>query len=143
MNAPLNQLTERTVGGFRWTMLPDLQHRLLDENGLRIQQWLASGQARVVKNGPTRIVYRVELPGLSFFIKHNYVQDQRAWFRQMVRQSKARIEFDRVRDAASRGIPTISPLALAEEAKKRGISRAACVQVLKDEAKNKAKKGNE
>ncbi len=127
MNAPLNQLTERTVGGFRWTMLPDLQHRLLDENGLRIQQWLASGQARVVKNGPTRIVYRVELPGLSFFIKHNYVQDQRAWFRQMVRQSKARIEFDRVRDAASRGIPTISPLALAEEVTRIGSGESILI----------------
>lgn len=114
MNAILHQLTERTVGGFRWTMLPDLHQQLLNENGLRIQEWLASGQARIVKNGPTRTVYRVELPGLSFFVKHNYVHNSRAWFRQLVRPSKARMEFDRVRAAAARGIPTIAPLALAE-----------------------------
>ncbi len=114
MNATLHQLIERTVGGFRWTMLPNLHAQLLDEKGLRIPEWLASGQARIVKNGPTRIVYRVELPGLSFFVKHNYVHDQRAWFRQLVRQSKARREFDRVHAAAARGIPTIAPLALAE-----------------------------
>jgi len=32
----------------------------LDGDGLRMPQWLADGQARVVKQGPHRIVYRVE-----------------------------------------------------------------------------------
>ena len=108
-------LTQHTVAGFRWSMLGDLRTQLLDERGLRLPEWLASGQARIVKHGPHRIVYRVELPGLCFYVKHNFIHDQRAWFRQLVRHSKARMEFDRVLAAAERGIPTIAPLALAEQ----------------------------
>jgi len=115
MNSTLEQLTQRSVGGFRWSLIGDLHAKLLDERGLRLPEWLETGQARVVKQGPHRVVYRVELPGLSFYVKHNFVHDQRAWFRQLVRRSKARIEFDRVRAAALRGIPTIAPLALAEQ----------------------------
>jgi tRNA A-37 threonylcarbamoyl transferase component Bud32 len=106
---------DRSVGKFRWSMLPELKDQLLDENGLRLEEWLATGQARVVKQGPHRVVYRVELPGLSFYVKHNFVHDERAWFRQLVRQSKARMEYERMLAAAERGVPTISPLALAEE----------------------------
>jgi tRNA A-37 threonylcarbamoyl transferase component Bud32 len=115
MNEPTPPLAHLTVGGFRWSLRPELHGRLLDERGLRLPEWLEAGQARVVKRGPHRIVYRVELPGLSFYVKHNFVHDQRAWFRQLVRPSKARIEFDRVVAAARRGIPTIAPLALAEQ----------------------------
>lgn len=111
----LPSLTEHTVAGFRWSLRADLRARLLDERGLRLPEWLAAGQAHVVKQGPHRIVYRVELPGLNFYVKHNFIHDQRAWWRQLVRPSKARIEFDRVLAATSRGIPTIAPLALAEE----------------------------
>src|SRR5687767_5675378 len=115
MNAPLQRLMQYSIGGFRWSLLPDLHKLLLDERGLRLQEWLASGQARIVKHGPHRIVYRVELPGLCFYVKHNFVHDSRAWFRQLVRPSKARIEFDRVMAAVERGIPTIYPLAIAEQ----------------------------
>jgi hypothetical protein len=115
MNAPLQRLTQHSLGGFRWSLLPDLHKQLLDERGLRLQEWLASGQARIVKHGPHRIVYRVELPELCFYVKHNFVHDSRAWFRQLVRPSKARIEFDRVMAAVERGIPTIYPLAIAEQ----------------------------
>jgi tRNA A-37 threonylcarbamoyl transferase component Bud32 len=115
MNASLQRLTQFSVAGFRWSLMPDLQAQLLDDQGLRLAEWLQSGQARVVKQGPHRIVYRVELPGLCFYVKHNFIHDQRAWFRQLVRPSKARIEFDRVLAATQRGIPTIFPLALAEQ----------------------------
>ena len=77
MDAPLQQLTQQSVAGFHWSLLPDLRVRLLDERGLRLPEWLESGQAQVVKHGPHRIVYKVELPGLCFYIKHNLVQDQR------------------------------------------------------------------
>jgi tRNA A-37 threonylcarbamoyl transferase component Bud32 len=115
MNASLQRLAQLSVGGFRWSLLPDLHAQLLNEQGLRMPEWLQTGQARVVKQGPHRIVYRVELPGLCFYVKHNLVHDQRAWFRQLVRQSKARLEFERVMAATQRGIPTIFPLAMAEQ----------------------------
>ncbi|MBI1831538.1 MAG: phosphotransferase, partial [Planctomycetes bacterium] len=106
---------------------------LLDDQGLRLPEWLQSGQARIVKQGPHRIVYRVELPGLCFYVKHNFIHDQRAWFRQLVRQSKARIEYDRVVAAAERGIPTITPLALAEQETQIGSGESILItQSLED-----------
>src|SRR5438552_757988 len=115
MDSLLPSLSQLTVGGFRWSLLPNLRGQLLNDEGLRLPEWLQSGQARIVKQGPHRIVYRVELPGLCFYVKHNFIHDQRAWFRQLVRPSKARIEFERVLAATERGIPTIAPLALAEQ----------------------------
>ncbi len=133
MNASLQTLTQLSVGGFHWSLLPDLHAQLLDEQGLRLPEWLQSGQARVVKQGPHRIVYRVELPGLCFYVKHNFIHDQRAWFRQLVRPSKARLEFDRVLAATLRGIPTIAPLALAEQETRVGSGESILItQSLED-----------
>lgn len=127
MNAPLQRLTQQSVGGFRWSLLPDLQKQLLDENGLRLKEWLAAGQARIIKQGLHRIVYRVELPGISFYVKHNFVADRSTWFRQLVRPSKARIEYDRVVAANQRGIPTIFPLALGEEETRVGSGESILI----------------
>lgn len=127
MSSSGQSLSHLSVGGFRWSLLPDLRAHLLNDEGLRLPEWLQSGQARVVKQGPHRIVYRVELPGLCFYVKHNYVHDQRAWFRQLVRPSKARIEFDRVVAAAERGIPTIHPLALAEQETRVGSGESILI----------------
>jgi tRNA A-37 threonylcarbamoyl transferase component Bud32 len=109
--SPLNLVR---AGGVRWSLGPDLQQPLLDGAGLRLTEWLRSGQAHVVKQGPHRIVYRVELPGLCFYLKHNRVNDTRAWLRQLVRPSKARQEYDSALQIAARGVPTVSPLALGE-----------------------------
>src|SRR5260370_14180948 len=115
MDASVQRLAQLSVGGFRWSLLPELHGQLLNERGLRLPEWLHSGQARVVKQGPHRIVYRVELPGLCFYVKHNLIHDPWAGFRQLVRQIKARLEMSRVQAAAHRGIPTNSPLALADQ----------------------------
>jgi serine/threonine protein kinase len=111
MPSPLNLVH---AGGVRWSLVPDLQQPLLDDAGLRLTAWLRAGQAHVVKQGPHRIVYRVELPGLCFYLKHNRVNDTRAWLRQLVRPSKARQEYDSALEIAARGVPTVSPLALGE-----------------------------
>lgn len=126
-------LTEHCAGGFRWALLPGLEQQLLDGQGLRLREWLDGGQARIVKHGPHRVVYRVELPGLSFYVKHNFIHDQRAWLRQLVRHSKARIEFDRVLAARERGIPTIAPLAIAEQETQLGSGESILItQSLED-----------
>jgi tRNA A-37 threonylcarbamoyl transferase component Bud32 len=127
MTMPLQGLSNFSVAGFRWSLLPELRAKLLDDAGLRLPQWLESGAARVVKQGPHRIVYRVELPGLCFYVKHNFIHDPRAWCRQLVRPSKARIEFDRVVAAAQRGIPTIFPLAIAEEETRVGSGESILI----------------
>jgi hypothetical protein len=101
-----------TAGGMRWHVAPAYRHLLLDDAGLRLADWLAAGQARVVKHGPHRTVYHVIAPGLDCYLKHNRLPDTRAWLRQLVRPSKARMECDRALAIAARGIPTVTPLAV-------------------------------
>jgi tRNA A-37 threonylcarbamoyl transferase component Bud32 len=95
-------------------MAPGVEDLLLGPHGLRLDEWLRDGLAHVVKQGPHRVVYRVELPGLTFYLKHNLVPDRFAWMRQIVRRSKARMEYESALAVASRGVATIAPLALGE-----------------------------
>lgn len=133
MDASSPRLNRLTLAGFRWSLPAQLQTQLLDDQGLRLQEWLRAGQARVVKKGPHRLVYRVELPGLRFYVKHNLIHDQRTWLRQLVRPSKARIEFDLAVAAAGRGIPTIDPLAIAEQETRVGSGESFLItQCLED-----------
>jgi hypothetical protein len=108
----------------RWELVPEVRDRLLGPDGLRLPEWLASGQARVVKHGPHRTVYRVNLPDLRFYLKHNRVHDVRAWLRGWLRPSKARIEFEHAREVAARQVPSLVPLGMGErrEAAGRGDS---------------------
>lgn len=110
----MKQLIQVTAGGVRWEVLPEWSEQLLGPNGLRLDEWLQGGQAQIIKHGPNRTVYRVSLPGLRFFLKHNRLPDTRAWLRGLVRPAKARIEFRRALAVAARDVPTITPLALGE-----------------------------
>ncbi|MBI3410686.1 MAG: phosphotransferase [Planctomycetes bacterium] len=103
------------AGGFRWTVTPEFRDVLLAFDGLPLDDWLRSGHARIIKKGPHRIVYRVELPELTFFVKKNLIPDWPTWLRQLVRPSKARSEFNLARAVAKRGLPTFMPLALGRQ----------------------------
>jgi tRNA A-37 threonylcarbamoyl transferase component Bud32 len=107
-------LDEFTTGGVRWQIVPGFRERLFGPEGLLLDQWLREGYARVVKHGPHRTVYRVVLPGLDFHLKHFRLHDTRAWLRELVRPSKARMEYTRAQAVADRQVRTIVPLALGE-----------------------------
>jgi serine/threonine protein kinase len=107
-------VTESMESDIRWQVRPEYRDLLLGPQGLRLADWLESGQARIVKHGPHRTVYRVDLPSLCFYLKHNRLPNTRAWLRGLVRPSKARMEYDRALTIALRGIPTITPLGLGE-----------------------------
>ena len=107
-------LVELTAGGVRWRIRAEHRERLLGPDGLRLAEWLSAGLAETVKHGPHRTVYRVTLPGLSFYVKHYRLQDLRAWLRELVCPSKARIEYDQSFVVAARGVPTFVPLAIGE-----------------------------
>ena len=104
------RLAEVTAGGIRWRLWPEYRDRLVGPDGLRLDEWVRAGQARVVKDGPHRTVYHVALPGLDFYLKHYRLHGLRAWLRQALRPAKARREFDRATGVASYRIPTITPL---------------------------------
>lgn len=104
------------VNGVAWQVRPDCREPLLGPEGLRLADWLEAGQARVLKHGPQRTVYRVELPELTCCVKHNRLPNTRAWLRELVRPAKARIEYEKAHEVASRGVPTFVPLAVGERA---------------------------
>jgi hypothetical protein len=105
---------EVMAGGLRWQILPEYCSVLLGPRGLRLDEWLASGQAQLIKSGLHRNTYRVELPGLSFYLKHFRLTNLQAWLRELVRPAKARSEYRRALAVAARGVPTIVPLAIGE-----------------------------
>lgn len=106
-------------GGVRWQIRPALQD-LFGPDGLRLHDWLTAGQAQVVKHGPHRTVYHVALPELEFYLKHNRLADCRARLRELLRPSKARIEYEHARAVAARQVPTFEPLALGEPCRAMG-----------------------
>src|SRR5690349_17515735 len=110
----MTPFTHLTLGAYRWEVVPAYRDRLLGPDGLRLDEWRQTGQAQVVKHGPHRTVYRVTLPGLDCYLKHYRMQDTRAWLRELVRPSKARMEHERALEVAARQVPTIEPLALGE-----------------------------
>ena len=101
------------AGGTRWQMA-EYRDVLLGPDGLRLAEWLAAGQARVIKHGPHRTVYRVTLPEIDCHVKHCRVLGGRAWLRECLRPPKARGEYRRCLAVAARGVPTVTPLAVGE-----------------------------
>jgi hypothetical protein len=68
-----------TAGELCWLVAPEYRELLLGPAGLRLDEWLANGQARVVKHGPHRTVWHVTLPGLECYVKRNRLWNARAW----------------------------------------------------------------
>jgi tRNA A-37 threonylcarbamoyl transferase component Bud32 len=118
MSFPPHDWSNVDAAGIRWWVAPQVRQALIGPDGLRLDEWLKSGQACIVKQGPHRIVYRVDLGHEVVYVKHNLVRDPRAWLRQMVRPSKARMEHDRAVAIAARDLPTVEPLAVGE---RRGL----------------------
>jgi len=92
---------------------------LLGPEGLRLDQWRREGRLTTVKSGRQRIVYRVDLEEGPVYIKHFLVPDRRAKYRQWVRRGKGRNEGRRSLFLASIGVPTITPVALGEQRKRK------------------------
>jgi len=100
-----------TVEGLRWCVTPDGQ-RILDQE-LCLAKHIEEGRAKVVKHGEHRTVYRIELANPNVYWKHCRLNGPRAYFRDLFRGPKAKLEFDRLRELKARGIATVEPLAWA------------------------------
>jgi tRNA A-37 threonylcarbamoyl transferase component Bud32 len=105
-----------------WRLAPDCRAALFGVEGLRLEEWLESGAARVIKTGPHCTVYRVTLPGLDFHLKHYRLFNTRAWLRQMLRPAKARTEFECGLAILARDLPTVEPLGIGEHGARPGDS---------------------
>jgi tRNA A-37 threonylcarbamoyl transferase component Bud32 len=92
---------------------------VLGPDGLRLEEWRAAGCVSTVKSGPHRVVYRVDLPEGALYIKHFLVPNRRAILRQWFRRGKGRNEGKRSEQLAAIGVPTIWPIALGEQRKRK------------------------
>ncbi len=92
---------------------------LLGPQGLRLDEWRQEGRLATIKSGPNRIVYKVELPQGTIYIKHFLVPDLRTTLRQWIRRGKGRNEGRRSVHLNEIGIPTITPIALGEKRKRQ------------------------
>ncbi|MCA1686088.1 MAG: phosphotransferase [Planctomycetia bacterium] len=102
-----------------WWVRADWQSALLDARGLRLDEWKDQGLLTVVKKGPHRVVYRVDLPEGPVYVKHFLVPNFRSKLRQWVRRGKGRNEGKRTRFLDAIGVPTITPIALGEQRKRK------------------------
>jgi tRNA A-37 threonylcarbamoyl transferase component Bud32 len=109
---------ERT-GDVGWWVRADWQQALLGPEGLRLDEWRRDGRLIVIKTGPHRVVYRVDLPQGAVFVKHYLVPGLRAKVRQWFRRGKGRNEGRRTRYLSAIGVPTITPIALGEQRKRK------------------------
>jgi tRNA A-37 threonylcarbamoyl transferase component Bud32 len=101
------------TGDLRWTRTA-AGRQLLTDDDLDLERHRAAGRVTVVKHGQHRSVYRVTLPtGDVVYWKHCRLNGPRAWWRDFFRGPKARLEFDRARALAERGVETVEPLAWA------------------------------
>jgi len=116
---------DHDAGGVRWSLRPDLFERRADlfgPDGLRLAEWLAGGQATVVKQASHRSLYRVALPGLDLHVKCYPAAGVVSWLRHLVRPSKARAEYERSLALAALRVPAVEALAVGEPRHGAGTS---------------------
>jgi tRNA A-37 threonylcarbamoyl transferase component Bud32 len=101
------------AAGRRWHLTPDAAE-VIGDAPPDLERWVAEGRAVVVKTGPHRTVYRVELDGGTVYVKHCRISNFRAWAREVLRPPKARLEFENALALRDRGVPAVLPLAWGE-----------------------------
>jgi tRNA A-37 threonylcarbamoyl transferase component Bud32 len=106
-------------GNVSWEMPGPWRELLAAADGLPVERWLREGRATAVKQGAGRVVYRVDLPHRSFFLKHLDGRGFLATLKQFVRDGACRREYEKARELARRGVPAIVPVALGE--RRRGF----------------------
>ncbi len=103
-----------STGAVEWHVAPEWREVLLGPAGLRLDEWIASGQAQRVKHGPRRTVYRVDAAHRRFFVKHYRCPGWWRAARHLFQASASRREYARSLETARRQVPTITAVALGE-----------------------------
>lgn len=108
------------LGSIGGEVLPDWHSVVWGPNGLLLDQWLRDGQAQLVKHGPRRAVYRVDVGDHELYVKH--YRCHRWWeaVAHLFRKSASRREFGRAREAQRRQLATAAPVAWFES-RRRGL----------------------
>jgi tRNA A-37 threonylcarbamoyl transferase component Bud32 len=100
------------TGDVHWDIDPTILDDLLTPDGLRWPEWRESGALEIVKHGPHRTVYRLELAAGEFYLKHFRAADWKARLRNLVIPCQAEREWTAALRLAELGLPTFEALGL-------------------------------
>ncbi len=73
--------------------------------------WMRSGLATLVKQNHQRSIWKVALPAFTVYFKRSRANTPRAWLRDILRPSKAQLEFENALALLAAGIGCTEPLA--------------------------------
>lgn len=79
-------------------------------------RWLETFQPQVIKHGPHRTVYRLQIAGRSFVLKHYRIASWRSWLTNQIRRQRPRRERAAAELLRAANIPTISVTATGHPA---------------------------
>jgi tRNA A-37 threonylcarbamoyl transferase component Bud32 len=119
------------AAGVRWVVSAAGQ-TFLAGNDLSLEGHIQSGRATIIKHGEHRTVYRVALDQGDVYWKHCRWNGPRAWWRDVLRGPKAKLEYDRAIELARRGVPTIEPLAWGRYNRRWSAGSFLITQALED-----------
>ena len=88
----------------RWTVAEEV-------SSAEISRIIANSPVQEIKRNRQRTVYRVEGDTNEWYVKSCRVDGIRAWFRELFRGPKAKLEFDRARELNRRGVSAVQPIA--------------------------------
>jgi tRNA A-37 threonylcarbamoyl transferase component Bud32 len=97
--------------GVRWTMSADLVEELLPAIRAALDGPPDGSVAETIKTGPHRTVYRLALEHGDFYLKHFRIADWKALLQNLLRPSRAELEWRAARGIARLGLPTFEPVA--------------------------------
>ena len=90
------------TGDVGWWVRDDWRRALLGPAGLKLAEWRAQNRVDIVKTGPHRVVYRVDLPEGSVYVKHYLVPGWPAKLRQWFRRGDLYSSYNRLRSCNRR-----------------------------------------
>lgn len=111
--------TQPDAARIRWQIAPRWRAQL-EPRRLRLDDWLRSGPAHVVKKSRHRTVYRIDLPEGRFYLKRYYPRGIARDLLDWLRGPASRREWRKSLLLAERGIATVRPVALGQVAGRVG-----------------------
>ncbi|MCA9067430.1 MAG: hypothetical protein KDA84_00805 [Planctomycetaceae bacterium] len=99
-------------GVYHWDLQSCISQWVDNKGELPISQWREEQQASIIKTGPHRTVYHLKLPEGNFYLKHYRTADWQARLQNLVRPTKADLEWQAARKIAALGLPTIETVAI-------------------------------